>query len=196
MFFDIHTHTTRYSPCSILKPYDLVSKALELNLDGIVITEHGMLWDKEEILELKEETGAGDMTILRGQEVTCYTSHGNFHGDLLVFGYDELFQGKVTAVEVIERVHEVGGVVVAAHPYREGYGFGDGVFNLKLDGIEVFHPYHSSLDIKKAQSARKILDVADLGGSDAHDVSFIGYYLTSFAGEVKTEEDSGKRDYS
>jgi len=189
MFFDIHTHTIRYSLCSILKPHDLVNKALELNLDGIVITEHGKLWDKEEILELKEETGAHDMIILRGQEVTCYTPQGNFHGDLLVFGCEELFQEKVTAVEVIERVHEVGGVVVAAHPYREGYGFGDDVFNLHLDGIEIFHPYHSSLDIKKAQLAKKILDVADLGGSDAHDVSFVGYYLTSFSGEVKTEED-------
>ena len=51
MLFDIHTHTRRYSPCSILSPHDLVKKALELSLDGIVITEHEVLWDEKEILE-------------------------------------------------------------------------------------------------------------------------------------------------
>lgn len=189
MLFDIHTHTRKYSPCSILSPFDLVHKALELNLDGIVITEHGVLWDEKEVLELKEETGAFDLNILKGQEVTCYTGEGNFHGDLLVFGCFDLFEERLTAPEIIERVHERGGVAVAAHPYRTGYGFGDDVFNLDLDGIEVFHPHHLSLDIRRADSARKILDVAELGGSDAHDIGEVGYYLTSFAGEIRTEED-------
>ena len=189
MLIDIHTHTQRYSPCSILKPEDLVKKALDLNLDGVVLTEHGFLWDEDDILKLKEETEASDLLILRGQEITCYTETGVFHGDLLVFGFDGLIDERMTANEVIKKVHQEGGVAVAAHPYRSGYGFGDDVFNLDIDGIEVFHPHHYALDIKKAEHARKTLDIAGLGGSDAHDLQYVGYYLTSFSGEIKTEED-------
>jgi predicted metal-dependent phosphoesterase TrpH len=166
-----------------------VKRALELNLDGIVITEHGMLWDEEEIKELKEETEANDFIILRGQEVTCWTSNGNFHGDLLLFGYFDIFEKRLTAVEVIDRVHKKDGIVIAAHPFRQGYGFGKDVFDLNLDGIEVLHPHHYLLDIKRAVLARKSLDVAELGGSDAHSVDDIGYYLTSFSREIRTEDD-------
>jgi predicted metal-dependent phosphoesterase TrpH len=188
MLFDIHTHTSRYSPCSILRPQDLLKRAAELNLDGLVITEHGFLWARDEIEALREETET-HLIVLRGQEVTCYRENGSFHGDLLVFGYDGLFEERMEAARVIEAVHGEGGAVVAAHPYRFGYGFGDDVFHLELDGIEVLHPSHYPEDIRRAEHARRVLDIAGLGSGDAHDLHDVGYYLTSFSGDIRTEED-------
>ena len=44
MKFDLHMHTRRYSPDSVIDPFDLVRRAQEIGLDGIVITEHDCLW--------------------------------------------------------------------------------------------------------------------------------------------------------
>ena len=41
---DHHLHTTRYSPDSSIDPYDLLEKAVELKLNGVVITEHDEQW--------------------------------------------------------------------------------------------------------------------------------------------------------
>ena len=49
MFIDIHLHTYRYSPCSWMSPEELIFRAEEVGLDGIVITEHNKVWRKDEI---------------------------------------------------------------------------------------------------------------------------------------------------
>ena len=53
MKFDLHMHTTRHSPDSVMDPLDLVRRAREIGLDGVVITEHDWLWTPEEVDELQ-----------------------------------------------------------------------------------------------------------------------------------------------
>lgn len=190
MLMDIHLHTIKYSWCSSIEPHDAVKRALELNLDGIVLVEHDVLWKPEEILRLKEETQAGDLVILRGLEISCNTKEGLRHGHLLAFGYfNTPSYHRLSTSEIIESVHHAGGVVIAAHPFRGGFGFGDDIYQLDLDGIEVYHPQHDPPRVRRAEQACRDLNLPSTGGSDAHEVKEIGTYLTHFSSPISSEED-------
>ena len=73
MKFDLHMHTTRYSPDSRMEPLDLVRRARQVGLDGVVITEHDWLWTETELEELRAaEPG---LVVLAGMEVSCREGH-------------------------------------------------------------------------------------------------------------------------
>ncbi|MFV1951416.1 MAG: PHP-associated domain-containing protein [Nitrospinota bacterium] len=189
MVIDLHIHTNRYSTCSILDPVEMLKRAQELNLDGIVIIEHNHVWDKDEIEELKNEAGVEELMVLRGQEIRGHRIDGSIDGDFLAFGFYETIDEELPSTEIIHRVHDNGGIIIAAHPYRHILGIGDHLYDLDLDGIEVLNPHHSPSDTENAERARKIMDIAGTGGSDAHRPLPIGHYLTSFKGDIATEDD-------
>src|SRR5260370_17144831 len=73
MKFDLHMHTTRYSPDSVMDPIALVRRARQVGLDGVVITEHDCLWTETELEELRRaEPG---LVVLAGVEVSCREGH-------------------------------------------------------------------------------------------------------------------------
>lgn len=71
--------------------------------------------------------------------------------------------------EVIDAIHEAGGIAILAHPMVNGaFDIVEDLLNLGLDGIEVFHPSASNEQqeaLKKYASKKKILMT---GGSDFH----------------------------
>lgn len=86
--------------------------------------------------------------------------------------------------------------MIAAHPYalsRGGkshyYGAGDLAYKLKLDGIELCHPDHSDLAIKKVKKAMDELKIPGTGGNDAHKIFNIGSHVTLFENRITCEED-------
>ncbi|MBI1987426.1 MAG: PHP domain-containing protein [Nitrospinae bacterium] len=191
MLMDVHLHTTKYSWCSNIDPQEAVKRALELKLDGIVLVEHDVVWKPEEILRLKEETGAGDLVILRGIEISCNTKEGLRHGHLLSFGFYQAANHyyRLCTEEVIAEVHRAGGVAIAAHPFRGGFGFGDDIYRLDLDAIEVYHPQHDPPKIRRAEQACQELNLPSTGGSDAHELKEIGLHLTYFSNPIATEKE-------
>ncbi|MFP4630321.1 MAG: PHP domain-containing protein [Desulfohalobiaceae bacterium] len=68
MFIDCHLHTSRYSPCSILEPYQALLQAREAGLQGLVITEHQVQWSIQEVRELQSQFP--DIAVFSGLEVT------------------------------------------------------------------------------------------------------------------------------
>ncbi|MGE3820949.1 MAG: PHP domain-containing protein, partial [Isosphaeraceae bacterium] len=80
--FDHHLHTDRHSPDSVLDPLELIDRAREVGLDGIVITEHDYQWEREELAELS--ASAEGLTILSGAEVSAREGH------FLVYGLPDL----------------------------------------------------------------------------------------------------------
>ncbi len=100
----------------------------------------------------------------------------SFNGDL----YNELFTKESErnilvvpkyddAKNVIDAVHEAGGIAVLAHPFKVGYeDFIDDLIEYGLDGIEVIHPSASPEQqefLKKYAAKHKLLMT---GGSDFH----------------------------
>lgn len=187
--FDLHLHTIKYSLCSELSPVAAAKRAMKLKLDGIAITEHDARWEEGEIAELLEQAKARNLRILTGQELSCYREGGVSQGHLLAFGVNRKIESTLPIEEVIDMVHEEGGVVLAAHPYREEFGLGDDVYRLDLDGIEVLSPHHLTIDTMKAERAWKELSIAGIGGSDAHRRGDIGKFLTYFEDGIKDEAD-------
>lgn len=73
------------------------------------------------------------------------------------------------SAEAIALIHEAGGVSVLAHP---GPGLVDSVVEALaaqgLSGIEVWHPQHSSLTVRRYHALAERLGLLETGGSDFH----------------------------
>jgi hypothetical protein len=160
-----------------------------MKIDGIVLTEHDIPWDASEISELFEKTKAWNLKILIGQELRGYLEDEITQADILAFGFYRKMEGEHSVKEIVEKIHEEGGVALAAHPYREKLGLGDEVYRLEIDGIEVLTPNHMIIDTMKAERAWKELKIAGIGGSDAHRKREVGRYLTHFEDSIRNEAD-------
>jgi predicted metal-dependent phosphoesterase TrpH len=194
MIFDIHIHTRRYSGCSNIEPEELIYRAKRIGLDGIALTEHGIRWPDEMVKSLFTKTGINDLMVVIGQEVTCFHK-GRREGDFLVFGVNESLGSNISAKQLIERVHGEAGIVIPAHPYKRSrigdsyYGIGDGLYNLEIDAIELYHPEHDEDAIMKVKEASMKMGLPMTGGSDAHDIFMVGACTTLFLKEIKDERD-------
>ncbi len=186
MLIDMHVHTDSHSLCSIIDPVDLVCRAEEQNLSGIVITEHDYVWSQEEITALKRETGT-DLLILRGQEVTSTTGH------LLVYGYYSNLDC-ISLEEIINKVHEQNGIVIVSHPFRYG-DYSDLTLSqlqtefARFDGIEALNGNQSSKQNSYGMEIWESFKICGIGGSDAHSVNMVGRHVTEFQNEIRNEED-------
>ena len=80
-YFDLHIHTTAHSGCSNMTPDQMAMAAKDAGLDGVCITEHNRLWNKDAIRKsLARKHG---IAILCGMEITTTG------GDILAFGLEQ-----------------------------------------------------------------------------------------------------------
>ena len=112
MMLDLHIHTSWNSADSNLSPIELIREAKRLGLDGVVVTEHDRGWDRFRARELAAEH---DFLFLRGMEVSTDLGH------ILVCGLDEYVSGIQRAEKPWQVVDEVGGIMIAAHPFRRAF---------------------------------------------------------------------------
>lgn len=194
MLIDLHVHTRHYSGCSNIEAQDLVARAKQEGIDGIVLTEHGILWREEMLAPLREQAESQGKLLLAAQEVTCFDK-GRRQGDFLVFGMSRSLGSNLSAQELIRRVHKEEGVVIAAHPYKPSrlggsyYGAADEIYELELDGLELYHPEHDEKARQRVRSAAMALGIPMTGGSDAHELCELGAYCTKFFNRVTTSEE-------
>ena len=153
--FDLHVHTTR-STDSSLRPGAAVSRARELGLRGMAITDH----DRITVLE----TAHPELALVPGAELSTDW------GDLLALGISELPERDLSVPKIVECIHAQGGVAVVPHPFTGApNAMNDRVLDIIdiIDGLEVTSPRKSANNRrarKVAQDHRKAL----VGGSDAH----------------------------
>jgi predicted metal-dependent phosphoesterase TrpH len=192
LIIDLHVHTRHYSGCSSIEAGSIITRAREAGLDGVVLTEHGILWRAEKFAPLMEEAAKQGLVLLVGQEITCLNAGRS--QDFLVFGLKDGLRADRTAKDLIDRVHDLGGVVVAAHPYRAsrlgvGYhGAADELYNLPVDAVELYHPDHNEEAHRKVRSLARALGIPMTGGSDAHELAQVGAHATRFFKPVATVE--------
>jgi predicted metal-dependent phosphoesterase TrpH len=185
MKFDLHLHTSRHSPDSIMPPRLMVSRAREIGLDGVVITEHDWLWTEDELDELRAIDPG--LVVLAGVEVS--TRQGHF----LVYGITDPFKvpNGIGVAELCREVHRQGGAVVAAHPYRWNQPFDDILRTERpeLDGLEMMSNNMDAETRRRAAEMNGRLRLAGLGNSDAHRVETLGCCYTEFAAPVRDARD-------
>ncbi len=185
MKFDLHLHTNRHSPDSIMPPQLMVRRAREIGLDGVVITEHDWLWTEGELDELRAaEPG---LVVLAGVEVT--TKQGHF----LAYGITDPFAvpNGIGVADLCREVHRQGGAVVAAHPYRWNQPFDDILREERpeLDGLEMMSNNMDADMRRRAAELNGRLRLAGLGNSDAHRVETLGCCYTEFGAQVRDARD-------
>ncbi len=191
MILDMHIHTNRYSGCSNIEPGLVIRRAKEAGLDGILLTEHGIRWPDGEVDALVKDSGVTDFLVFPAEEVACYSPGGAFQGEFLVLGYPASLGSNKTADRLIEMVHEAGGVVLAAHPFKRlktgngYYGSGLSALKLKIDGLETEHPSYGDEERALARTVMETMGIAGVGSSDAHDLASIGKCRTVFERDVR-----------
>ena len=191
---DLHIHTNRYSGCSNIHPAEAIEAAARAGLDLIALTEHGIRWPDRELDHLLAQYGRPGLVVLPGQEVACYR-RGVFQGEFLVFGYPESLGSNQTAEQLITTVHDQGGVVIAAHPFKKAktgggfYGSGHLTGELDLDGLEVLHPSYDRESRRLAWQTMTRMKTVGLSCSDAHDSDQIGLGRSLLPDRVESVEE-------
>lgn len=182
MFIDLHMHEKNYSLDSHLSLEEMVEIAKKRHLDAICITDHDSMGLKEHARKVSEQTG---FPIFVGIE------YYSLDGDILAFGINHYPEERIGAQEFIDLVHEQGGVVISAHPFRHNRrGLEDKLDVLRdVDAIEILNgstlPDASMMAVYYARK----YGFATTGGSDCHYPDKVGVCATYFPNPVRTLED-------
>ena len=190
MRIDLHIHTSPLSACSYIDPQELVLEARRLELDGICLTEHQVLWEPAAVDRLSAE---GGIKIFRGNEFTTN------QGDVLVFGFYEEIKELMMIQELKEMVQRAGGFMIAAHPFRGFKTFGIGQLQMTVeqasqrkvfDYVDAVEIGNGKLSADENEMARKVsekLELPGTGGSDAHRIDEIATWVTVFEKNIEDE---------
>ena len=184
MLYDFHIHTREYSDCSISSAEEMCQRAIKAELTGIALTEHDFWWPLTDMQELQYKFP--QLTILRGIEYTCPEGH------FLVF-LPNPENGDIpswcSVLDLIPLVHNDGGIVIWAHPFRYSSKWPKWLNHVRPDGMEVAS---SNMHRQAEAKARKV--AADKGiltfyNSDAHDAFIVGKYINELDIRLTCVED-------
>lgn len=180
MRFDFHVHT-ELSPCSRLALGEILAHARQLGLDGVCLTDHDTMAASLAVREGIQDDG---LCVIIGIE------YASSDGDILLFGPVEHLQPGLGAATVMEAVTAVGGVAVAAHPYRawrpaEPALLGHGALRL----VEVENGRNRSEENVAARAFAARRGLVAVGGSDAHSLEELGRVVVSVDAVVRSRAD-------
>lgn len=165
MNLDMHIHSS-FSRDATASPEAVVRRCYELGLGGLAISDHNSIEGSLRAESLAKQHG---LVHIRGVEISAKEGH------VLAYGVGELVPRGLGVAETIERIHELGGVAVAAHPKRFPSGIGLEIArHAGFDAIEVLNGGSSR---RSNLLARKVAEESRLpvtAGSDAHSIGEVG----------------------
>ena len=195
MLIDLHAHSYPSSDDSLQPIEELIAEAKRAGLDGFCLTEHDRFWNTQHLQALSREF---DFPLFPGCEVTTDEGH------LLVFGLHEYVFGMHRAEFVRNLVHEAGGAIIAAHPYRRQFkqeeaqskaAYKHMLTQAYLDqhlssahGVEALNGRGSEEENAFAQEICVRYNLTGSGGSDARRPGDVGSCATQFLKPVHTLE--------
>ncbi len=190
MKIDLHNHTTKYSPCSVMSPDEMMEAAKAAGIDGVCITEHDKIWSVDDARALSDKHG---VAVFRGVEITTTG------GDVLVFGLEEEPTEMWTPATLKAKVDAAGGVAIAAHPFRGFLIFGFSALDMDISdakenptfehvhGLEVCNCMVTDDENALAARVADELGLLKVGGSDAHKTASVGTCVNEFEDDIRDE---------
>ncbi len=174
MLAELHCHSTYSTGTKIWvegidRPKDMMKHAKKLGIDIIALTDHDTIKGHKEAKKYAKKFG---LIFIPGEEVTTESGH------VLALGIQERIKPGLSVIETVEKIHDQGGLAVAAHPFDfRRKGIGDKA--RFCDAIEVFNAINvertANLRAKKlAEKLKKPMTA----GSDAHCIPMMGHGLT------------------
>lgn len=212
--YETHMHTSQASACARQPGAAMAKAAKDAGYAGVIITDHSWYGNNcidpslpwEQWIEAfcmgyedaKRWGDENDFSVFFGYE-------SNYGGtEFLIYGVDKEWLIGHPQIKDISMegqfwlIHEAGGLVIHAHPYREA----DYIKEIRLfpefvDGVEAVNATHSNPKSKKhnravfdqyaAEYARKY-GLPLMAGSDIHDIPLLGGGM-AFKRKLKSIED-------
>lgn len=206
---DLHVHSL-YSPDSISPLEEIIDNAINNEVDVIAITDHFvdkafvlLSEDGRELLGPEYNIEKGDtflvikrhgrkLVLVKGKEVS---TEGGYH--ILALAYLGQIFNFQSVKDTLEQIRENKGIAIIAHPCNTlSHGIGasflrklaeqENTQNL-IDAVEVFNAnsfFPMFWNNLQAQRLAKKLGLAEVAGSDAHQVRHLGRAVTAFQGTL------------
>ena len=185
--YETHCHSNRCSRCAHSTPAELVKAYHNKGFSGLVLTDHfihgnncvdaSLPWEKrmqcyyDAYLEAKEAAKPLDFDVLFGIE------HAYGGGlEVLCYGIDLDFMLKnpdipeLALPEFSRRIHNYGGILIHAHPYR----WAGRELQLPLDLLDGIEVYNAGNAPEKNILAQRLADQSQFiqtSGSDLHNIA-------------------------
>lgn len=181
---DLHVHT-RCSGDSTITLEDILEQIRRRSLDGVAITDHDTVDGAIETSRLISKSGANRPIIIPGVEVSTADGH------IIGLNVAEPVPSGLSAEETVERIHESGGIAVAAHPqaaFKHGVGLGPRILSLGLDAIEVINSasFPFRLSVSSCRRFAEAYGLPQTAGSDSHIPEAIGLAYTLINSEDRS----------
>jgi predicted metal-dependent phosphoesterase TrpH len=174
---DLHVHTC-YSDDATTTLREVVVYAKKRGLDGVAITDHDTVEGARKLVQ------KSNLLIIPGVEITTQRGH------ILALNVTTPIPPMLTPFETIQRIHEVGGIAVAAHPTVVHKGGLRRQIVSSFDAIEVINstafPFFLSTYLGRKLAVR--LNLPQTAGSDAHHASGIGFAYTLIEADPDVDE--------
>lgn len=172
MKIDTHVHTIYsrhriWGTDALNTPTDMVKAAIKKGLGGIAVTDHGTV--RGSLVAKRYAKEYKNFIVITGEEVRTAA------GDLLALGIKDDVPEHRSVAETVERVHALGGIAVAAHPFAS-HLIGKCLKEqaVEADAIEVFNSLHGMRYNKKAFAFAQRNGKPQTAGSDAHMIRCVG----------------------
>ncbi len=169
---DFHVHTCYSDDCST-SLREVITYSRKRGLDGVAITDHDTI---EGALSLLEKKDSG-IIVIPGIEVSTESGH------ILGINIKKPIPPGLSVKETVKRIHEAGGIAIAAHPsavYKSGIGLSGDIASQGIDAVEVINssviPFFLSNYLSRRLAHRAKLP--QTGGSDSHLPETIGLAYT------------------
>src|SRR3989442_11774318 len=179
MLLDLHNHT-RYSPDSRVDPGRLVAVARRMGLAGIAITDHNAVGG----IRVAESAASGGFLVVPAIEVSAGAGH------VLGYGIRDLVPRDRSVAEAAERIVALGGVPVAAHPFRFWSGLGPAaVAQASFPAYETCNGRTLRRGNVRARALARERKLGETGGSDSHFLDEVAKAVTAVdAGALRVDD--------
>jgi len=173
---DLHVHTC-YSYDAVTTLKEVVTYSKKQGLDGVAITDHDTLLGA---LKLTQKT---KLIVIPGIEITALGGH------VLALNLTRSIPQKLDLSETVQRIHEAGGIAVAAHPTMV-HKSALGRQITSYDAVEVINSAAIPLSLftylnRKLATRLKLPQIA---GSDSHYAPEIGAAYTVIEADLDIDE--------
>lgn len=171
--FHVHTH---YSFDSILPPHRIVTKARELHVDALVVTDHNTIRGAVETRRIVQ--GRSPLVVVAAE----YQSE---KGDIIGLFLEREIHSR-DAREIAHQIHAQGGLVVLPHPYK-GHKLDDELL-AAVDIIETFNGRCSAQENDRASQLAAERHLPSIAGADAHCSPELGSVVNEYPALPATTE--------
>ena len=188
---------------SNLSVENAAKKIYEKGLDGVCLTEHSSIWEKNNN-QIEDIFNLYNLKIFRAIEISTD------YGHIIAIGFDKYYSGSHNLELLRDYANKYGAFLISAHPARRIFGkekyqqnllykgkdyipsvdeFSSNKLFKLVDGVEVLNGGNNLAENKYAYIAAKNNELVMTAGTDAHSESGIGLYGTRFKNEINNVQD-------